>query len=113
MKAASTDTVGLRLFNDINKKLAEIEAQLCAQNIEKNKFDQEKARLDESLFRFRQLKKEQDQLNYEKRKLELEQESFVEAKKQAIIEKAKERGYSVQERIENGVVKLKLIKRMY
>ena len=43
----------------------------------------------------------------------LKDQSYVDAKKQAIIDKAKSMGYSVEERSENGAVKLKLVKRVY
>ena len=61
----------------------------------------------------RKLKKEEEKFLYEKKKAELEQEDFINAKKQAIILKAKEKGYSVKESVENGNIKLKLIKRIY
>lgn len=113
MNVKSNNARGFALFDRVNKKIAEIEAQIRTQEIERNAEAQKQAALDAEMYRVRQLKSEQERLAYERRKLELEQQSFVEAKKQAIIAKAKAKGYSVEERIENGTVKLKLIKRLY
>ncbi len=100
-------------FNKINGKLAEIESQLRSQKIELAKLEQQKSREREQMYKVRQLKAEEDRLEYERKKLELEKQSFAESKKQAIIQKAKEKGYSVQETIEDGKIKLKLVKRLY
>lgn len=113
MNIATRDNKAVSLFNKINGKLSEIEAQLRVQSIEKNRIEQEKAKQDAEMYRVRQLKREEERLNYEKSKLELERQDFVNAKKRAIINKAKEMGYSVEEKSENGIVKLKLIKRLY
>ena len=82
-------------------------------SIERNRLEQEKAKQEAEAYRVRQLKREEERLDYEKKQLELERQSFVEAKKRAIIAKAKGKGYSVEERAENGDIKLKLIKRIY
>lgn len=113
MNIAAGDNKALSLFQKINGKLSEIESQIRAQNIEKNRIEQVKAKQDAEMYRVRQLKREEERLDYERYKLELERRDFVDAKKKAIITKAKEMGYSVEERSENGVVKLKLIKRIY
>lgn len=113
MRISEKNQAAMALFNKVNCKLAEIEAQLRIQNIEKNRLEQERAKQEEELYRVRQLKREEERLDYEKKQLELERQDFVEAKKKAIIAKAKEKGYSVEERKENGIVKLKLIKRIY
>lgn len=113
MQINPNDKKGFDLFNKINQKLSEIEVQLRFHGIEKNKREQEQARIDNELYLVRQLQNEQEKLAYEQRQLELEKTNFIEAKKQALINKAKEKGYSVQERVENGVVKLKLVKRIY
>ena len=102
-----------KLFDKINGKLAEIEAQLKVQSIEKNRLEQERAKEREEAYRVRQLKREEERLDYERKQLELERQNFVDAKKRAVISKAKAMGYSVEERTENGTVKLKLIKRLY
>lgn len=101
------------LFFKLNSKIAEMERQLRVQSINRNKQEQERAIQEDEAYRVRQLKREEDRLAYERQKLELEQKSFIEAKKAAVIAKAKEKGYSVQESIEDGVIKLKLIKRVY
>ena len=108
-----TDKVGLKLFNSINSKLAEIEEIIKTQEIVKLKREKENAEAEQEGFRIRRLKAEEDRLKYEREKLELEKKSYVQAKKQSIIEKAKSMGYSIQEQEENGVIKLKLIKRVY
>jgi len=113
MRFRSDDSTTPNLFNRINSKVAEIESQLRAIQAEKNAILQSEARATEEMYRVRQIQKEQDRLAYEQKQLKLEQESFVQAKKEAIIQKAKAMGYSVQERVENGTVKLKLIKRIY
>ncbi len=101
------------LFLQINSKIAEMERQLRIQSINKNRQEQEIAAQESETYRARQLKREQDRLDYEQQKLQLEQKSFIEAKKSSIIAKAKEKGYSVQESVEDGVVKLKLVRRIY
>ena len=113
MRISSENAKPLALFEKVNGKLAEIEAQLRVQNIERNRLEQEKAKQEAEAYRVRQLKREEERLDYEKKQLELERQNFVDAKKKAIIAKAKEMGYSVEERAENGTVKLKLIKRLY
>ena len=90
-----------------------MERQLRVQSINRNKQEQERAVKENEAYRIRQLKREEDRLAYERQKLELEQKSFIEAKKASVIAKAKEMGYSVKESIEDGVIKLKLIKRIY
>lgn len=113
MRISDRNREALLIFDNVNSKLAEIEAQLRVQCIEKNKLEQEKAKRDAEMYRVRQLKREEERLDYEKRQLELERQNFVDAKKKAIIAKAREMGYSVEESVENGAVKLKLIKRLY
>ena len=113
MRIWPTDTKSIEVFDRINRKLAGLESQLRAQSIEKNRLEQEQAKREEEMYRVRRLQREQKQLEYEQEQLALERQNFVEAKKKAIITKAKEMGYSVEERAENGVVKLKLVKRSY
>lgn len=113
MRISERNREALQIFDSVNNKLAEIEAQLRGQCIEKNKLEQEKAKKDAEMYRVRQLKREEERLDYEMKQLELERQNFVDAKKKAIIAKAREMGYSVEERVENGTVKLKLIKRLY
>lgn len=113
MRISERNSVALSLFEKVNGKLSEIEAQLRVQEIERNRLEQERAKEEAEAYRVRQLKREEERLDYERKKLELERQNFVEAKKQAIITKAKTMGYSVEERTENGTVKLKLIKRLY
>lgn len=113
IRVRSDDSTTANLFYRINSKVAEIENQLRTIQAERNVVLQAEARAAEEMYRVRQIQKEQDRLAYEQKQLKLEQESFVQAKKQAIIDKAKTMGYSVQERVESGTVKLKLIKRIY
>jgi len=113
MRMGFEDLASKELFQRINDKAAEIEIQVKAAESRRNQIEQEKARQSEEMYRVRQIQKEQDRLAYEQKQLELEKQNFVDAKKQAIILKAKSKGYSVQERIENGKVKLKLVKRIY
>lgn len=113
MRILASNTKAITIFNKINEKLAEIESQLRAQSIERNRLEQEQAKQENEMYRVRRLQREEKKLEYEKEQLELERQNFVEAKKKAIITKAKEMGYSVEERTENGVVKLKLVKRSY
>lgn len=113
MRVRADDSTTANLFNGINNKVAEIEKQLRTIQVERNAILQSEARAKEEMYRVRQIQKEQDRLAYEQKQLKLEQESFVQAKKEAIIQKAKTMGYSVQEQVENGTVKLKLIKRIY
>lgn len=100
-------------FHNVNCKLAEIEQQAKQLEIKNNERLQEEAKNKEESFRLRKLKTEAEQLIREEQRLALERECYIEAKKQAIIAKAKEKGYSVQETVDNGTVKLKLIKRIY
>ena len=109
----SDDLIKKDLFFKLNSKIAEMERQLRVQSINRNKQEQERAVKENEAYRIRQLKREEDRLAYERQKLELEQKSFIEAKKASVIAKAKEMGYSVKESIEDGVIKLKLIKRIY
>ncbi len=113
MRISSRASQKAALFRQINGKLAELEAQLRSHAIEENRREQKRARLEDEAYRIRKLKSAEEQIAYEKKQLELEQADFVQAKRSAIIAKAKEKGYSVQERVENGVVKLKLVKRIY
>jgi hypothetical protein len=113
MRVLANDRVGAQLFYRINSKAAEIESQLRALRVERNAVLQAEARESEEAYRVRQIQKEQDQLEYERKQLELERQNFVDAKKQAIVAKAKAMGYSVQERIDGNSVKLKLVKRIY
>ena len=113
MNVATTDIERLQLFNNINSKLAEVEAMVKNQELAKLKRERENAEVEQEGFRIRRIKSEEEKIRYEKEKLELEKKSYVNAKKQAIIDKAKSMGYSIQEHEENGVVKLKLIKRVY
>ncbi len=109
----SGDTKTKDLFLKLNSKIAEMERQLREQSINRNKHEQERAAEEGEAYRIRQLKREEEQLAYERQKLDLEQKNFIEAKKASVIAKAKEKGYSVQESIEDGVIKLKLVKRIY
>lgn len=113
MNIAISDTVGLNLFNSINSKLAEVEAIVKNQELARLKRERENAEAEQEGFRIRRIKSEEEKIRYEREKLELEKKSYVDAKKQAIIDKAKSMGYSVEERSENGAVKLKLVKRVY
>ena len=113
MNIASTDADRLQLFRNINFKLAEVEAMVKNQELAKLQRERENAEAEQESFRIRRIKAEEERLRYEKEKLELEKQSYVQAKKQSIIEKAKSMGYSIQEHEENGVIKLKLIKRVY
>ncbi|MDE7330524.1 MAG: hypothetical protein K2N30_05525 [Clostridia bacterium] len=113
MRISERNREALQIFDSVNNKLAEIEAQLRIQGIEKNRLEQERAKQEAETYRVRQLKREEERLDYEKKQLVLERQSFVDAKKKAIIAKARDMGYSVEERVENGTVKLKLIKRLY
>ncbi len=113
MRVVNNDRIAVNLFNEINGKLAEIEEQIKFQEIEKCKILQEEAEKNAEMYRARKVKQEIEAMTRRNNLLELERKNYVEAKKQAIIEKAKAKGYSVQEHVENGVVKLKLIKRIY
>ena len=113
MNVDSADSCGLKLFHDINSRLAEVEAVARKQELEKLTRERERAESLQEGYRIRRIKAEQERLAYEKAKLELEKQNYVEAKKQAIIAKAKSMGYSVEERNENGAVKLKLVRRVY
>jgi predicted transcriptional regulator len=113
MRIVVEDRAGHKLFQKINDKVAEIELQIKATQSRQNQIAQEEARQSKEMYRVRQIQKEQDKLAYEQKQLELEKQNFVDAKKQAIIDKAKSMGYSVQERAENGKIKLKLVKRIY
>ena len=113
VRIASNDSQGNLAFNTINQKLTEIEALVRQHSIEQNKKEQQEAMERSEQYRIRRLKAEEELLAYQRRQLELEQQSFVEAKKAALIAKAKEKGYSVQESFEDGKIKLKLIKRVY
>ncbi len=113
MNIATSDTVGLNLFNNINSKLADVEAIVKNQELARLKRERENAEAEQEGFRIRRIKSEEEKIRYEKEKLDLEKKSYVNAKKQAIIDKAKSMGYSVEEHVENGAVKLKLVKRVY
>ena len=113
MNIANTDTIGLNLFNSINSKLAEVETIVKNQELARLKRERENTEAEQEGFRIRRIKSEEDKIRYEKEKLDLEKKSYVNAKKQAIIDKAKSMGYSVEEHVENGAVKLKLVKRVY
>ena len=113
MRISDNDQSTRNFFSLLNKKLADVEIMVQKQSIEQNRQQQEEAKKNEENYRIRRLKAEENQLKYQKEKFELEKISFVEAKKQAIIAKAKEKGYSVKETVEDGKIKLRLIKRVY
>ena len=113
MNITNTDSVGLKLFNDINSKLAEVEAIVKSQELARLERERKNAEAEQEAFKIRRIKSEEERIKYEKERLELERQSYVMAKKQAVIDKAKGMGYSVEEHVENGAVKLKLVKRVY
>ena len=113
MQLYSDDIAGISLFSKINARLSRVE-QICREEeLSRLERERERALEEEERHRVRRIQAEKDRLEYEREKLALEERSFVEAKKQAIIKRAREMGYSVEEREENGAVKLKLIKRIY
>lgn len=113
IRTSGYQTSVMQKFKKINSMVAEVESRLRELKIEEQKALAEQARINMEMFRVRQIKKEQDQLEYDRRKLELEKQDFVMAKKMAIESKAKAMGYSVKETVEDGKVKLILVKRVY
>lgn len=113
IRVTQYETGAIQKFKEINSAVAEAESKLRELKIEEQKALAEQARINMEMFKVRQIKKEQDQLEYDRRKLELEKQDFVMAKKMAIEAKAKAMGYSVKETVENGKVKLMLVKRVY
>ncbi len=113
MNVESTDIEGIELFNELNAKLSSVEEIIREQELSRLERERERAIADEESYRVRRIKTEQERLRYEAERLRLEKQNFTEAKKQAIIDKAKSMGYSVREYEENGTVKLKLVKRIY
>jgi len=113
MRIDSEDRATTNLFSKINSKVAELEIELNELKRQQYCIEMETARQDSKAYQVRHIKKEQDDLARQNEKLKLEREDFVDAKKQAVILKAKSMGYSVQESVENGTIKLKLIKRVY
>ncbi len=113
MQVDSRETKAIEMFNRINSKLAEIEQMVKAQELIRLSQEQENAEVEMEAYRVRRIKAEKEKITYEKERLELENKSYIEAKKQSIIAKARSMGYSVEEKMENGAVKLKLIKRVY
>ena len=101
------------MFNDINSKLAEVEAIVKSQELARLERERKNAEAEQEAFKIRRIKSEEERIKYEKERLELERQSYVMAKKQAVIDKARDMGYSVKEHVENGAVKLKLVKRVY
>ena len=104
---------GSQLFSLVNSKLAEIEKQLVFRKEEENKLLILKAQQENALYEARKLKKLDEEYQRDQLRLELEKKSYVDAKKQEIIRIAKEKGYSIEEKLENGKIQLKLIKRIY
>jgi len=113
IRVADYETGIIKKFKEVNSTVADAESKLRELKIEEQKALAEQARINMEMFKVRQIKKEQDQLEYDRRKLELEKQDFVMAKKLAIETKAKAMGYSVKETVENGKVKLMLVKRVY
>jgi hypothetical protein len=113
MDVDTRNVVANQLFSLVNNRLAEIEKQIAFRKEEENKRLLSKAQQEDSLYEARKLKKLNEEHQRELLRLELEQKSYVEAKKQEIIRIAKEKGYSIQEKFENGKIQLKLIKRIY
>lgn len=113
MQLYSDDMEGVRLFRVINSRLAEVEALIREKELSRLERERERAAEAEEAYRVRRIKTEEERLEYERGRLELERKSFAEAKKRAIIDKARSMGYSVEEREENGSIKLKLVKRIY
>ena len=113
IRTKDNQTSVIQKFKQINSTVADVESKLRELKIEEQKALAEQARINMEMFKVRQIKKEQDQLEYDRRKLELEKQDFVMAKKMAIEAKAKAMGYSVKETVENGKVKLMLVKRVY
>ena len=113
MQVDSREIEAIKMFNRINSKLAEIEKMVKEQELIRLNSEREIAEAEMEAYRVRRIKTEAEKVQYEKERLELENKSYMEAKKQAIIEKARNMGYSVEEKVENGAVKLKLIKRVY
>lgn len=107
------NVAGNQLFSIINGKLAEIEKQLAFRKEEENKLLILKAQQENALYEARKLKKLDEEYQRDQLRLELEKKSYVDAKKQEIIRIAKEKGYSIEEKLENGKIQLKLIKRIY
>lgn len=113
MRIDSEDSITTGLFLKINSKIAELELEINELKKQQNEIDTIAAQQNSKAYQIRQLKKEQEALKRQEEKLKLEREDFVDAKKHAIVNKAKAMGYSVQESVEDGTVKLKLIKRVY
>ena len=111
--AATRNVVGSQLFSLVNSKLAEIEKQLVFRKEEENKLLILKAQQENALYEARKLKKLDEEYQRDQLRLELEKKSYVDAKKQEIIRIAKEKGYSIEEKLVNGKIQLKLIKRIY
>ena len=113
MNIESTNIEANRLFSVVNTKLAEIEKQVLFRKEEENKRLIERAQQENSFYEARRLKKANEEYQREQLRLDIEKKNYVDAKKQEIIRIAKEKGYSVQEKVEDGKIKLKLIKRIY
>lgn len=113
MNIESTNLEASRLFSVINSKLAEIEKQVLIRREEDNKRLIERAQQENSLYEARKLKKVSEDYQREQLRLELEKKNYVDSKRQEVIRIAKEKGYTVQEKVEAGKIKLKLIKRIY
>ncbi|KQM10182.1 hypothetical protein AOA81_04730 [Methanomassiliicoccales archaeon RumEn M2] len=71
----------IQKFKQINSTVADVESKLRELKIEEQKALAEQARINMEMFKVRQIKKEQDQLEYDRRKLELEKQDFVMAKR--------------------------------
>lgn len=113
MNVDTRNVVGSQLFSLVNSKLAEIEKQLAFRKEEENRLLILKAQHENALYEARKLKKHNEEYQRDQLRLELEKKSYVDAKKQEIIRIAKEKGYSIEEKLENGKIQLKLIKRIY
>lgn len=87
------------------EKLAELERQ----RLEAERKRQEQLIEQERL----RLEAEAKRIEEEKRRLEQERKAFVESQKKAIIAKAKQKGYAIQETYVKNKVKLVLVKNTY
>lgn len=61
----------------------------------------------------RQEEEERQRIEEEKRRIEEERKQYVEHQKQTIIERAKQQGYSVREKMKGNKIQLQLVRQTY
>jgi hypothetical protein len=101
-------------YNAIYKRqLEELEQKRLAAIAEAERLRKEQLAEQERLRLLAKAEEERKKVEEEKRRLERERKEYVAKQKAAIIEKAKEQGYSIQEKTVANKIKLVLVRNTY